>query len=441
MSRTKHILVIGGGVVGLCSAYYSALRGHRVTLVERGQPQHDCCSIGNAGLVCPSHFIPLAAPGMVGTALRMMLDPESPFYVRPRLDWDLLDWGWKFHRAANARQVDLAAPILKELNYQSRDLFDELAQSSNNEFGFEKKGLLMLCKSEQVLEGEAHLAEYAQKLGLHAEIYDAKQTTEKEPNIRMDVAGSVFFADDAHLTPGVFIELMRRRVTSLGVECLWGTEVLGWKTRDGAIDAAVTSRGELSADEFVLCGGSWSSQMVKSLGLKLPMQAGKGYSLTLPAAPQTPSIPAILTEARVAVTPMLCGLRFAGTMEIAGMDPGINPARVRGIIKSVPNFYPEFNPDHFKDASVWSGFRPCSPDGLPYVGRTSAYSNLSLAAGHAMLGLSLGPITGKLVSQVISDERTSIDISLLNPGRYSNVRARNHGRTPHEPVETRTVPA
>ena len=419
MSSSKHILIIGGGVIGLTTAYYLTRRGHRVTLVDRATPDHLGCSYGNAGMIAPSHFVPLAAPGMVALGLKWMWNPESPFYIKPRLDWDLFSWGWKFYRAANARCVARAAPLLRDLNLASRACFEELAELSGNEFGLVKKGLLALCKSEHALEEEAKMAEQARALGLPAEVLDAKQTAKLDPNVRMDICGSVYFPKDCHLTPYRFMATLKQQLGKLGAEFSWSTEVTGFTHNASRLKAVKTSQGEFSADEFVICGGSWSPVIARELQLRLPMQAGKGYSLTLPNPRQLPSICAILTEARVAATPMGSSLRFGGTMEIAGLNEEINPVRVQGIIKTVPRYYPDFSPDDFRGVRPWRGLRPCSPDGLPYVGRVRRYANLSVATGHAMLGLSLGPITGKLMGEIISDEKPSMDITLLNPERYA----------------------
>ena len=428
LSSSKSILIIGGGVVGLCTAYYAMQKGHRVTIMERGAPDHDCCSLGNAGLIVPSHFVPLAAPGMVSLGLRMMFNPESPFYVRPRLDADLLSWGWKFCRAANTHHVKRAAPLLRDLTLASRSCFEELAQQWGNDFGLVQKGSLMLCKSAHALEEEAKTAEMARALDIPAEVLTAKQTAELEPNVRMDIAGSVYFPLDCHLIPQQFVARLARALEESGATFRWSTEVTGWRVSGQRIEAAQVcssalrrdyERGELIADEYVLAAGSWSPQIVRGLGIRLPMQAGKGYSLTLPNPKQKPHVPCILTEARVAVTPMGDALRFGGTMEIAGLDTSINPARVRGILKSVPQYFPDFGPDDFRDVPAWCGLRPCSPDGLPYVGRFRHYTNLYAATGHAMMGVSLGPITGKLIAEILSDEQPSIGLEMLSPERYA----------------------
>jgi len=330
----------------------------------------------------------------------------------------LLDWGWKFWRAANAAHVARCAPLLRDLHSASRACFEELSELPGNDFGLVKKGLVMLCKTQHTLDEEARLAERARALGVEAQVLDARQTAALDPGVRMDVAGSVYFPKDCHLSPNQFMTGLRQQLEKLGVTFLWSTEVLGFTHRASRITAAQTKAAEFEADEFVLCSGSWSPLLSRQLGLKLPMQAGKGYSLTLPKPRQHPQICAILTEARIAVTPMGGALRFGGTMEIAGLNEVINPARVRGILKSIPRYYPEFTTQDFDGIEPWRGLRPCSPDGMPYVGRTAKCANLVLATGHAMMGLSLGPITGRLVAEIVSGEKPGFDLTLLDPDRY-----------------------
>ena len=416
---SKRIVIIGGGVIGLCAAHYALGRGHRVIVLERGAGDHDSCSLGNAGMIVPSHFTPLAAPGMVALGLKWMWNPESPFYVKPRLDWDLIAWGLKFWRAATPAHVRRAAPLIRDLSFASRALFEELASQPGFDFGLEKRGLLMLCKTPHALDEEAQTAAKARALGIAAEVLDPKAAAALEPGVRMHIAGAVLFPQDCHLTPQRFMADLQRAVTGAGGEIVFDSEVTGWRFESRKIVAARTARGENAGDEFVLCGGAWSPGIARGLRLSLPMQAGKGYSLTLAQPRQLPKLCAIFSEARVAVTPMDGALRFGGTMEIAGMDERINPRRVTGIIKSVPQYYPDFSADDFVGLRPWSGLRPCSPDGLPYLGRTRAYENLSLATGHAMMGLSLGPITGQLIAEIVSGENPAHDLALLDPDRYA----------------------
>ena len=418
-SETKDIVVIGGGIIGLSIAYYTALRGHRVTVIDRDPEQRDGCSFGNAGMVVPSHFVPLAAPGMVALGLKWMWDPESPFYIKPRFDLDLFKWALKFWAASTAAHVGRAAPLIRDLSFASRACFEELSALPGDGFGLVQKGLVMLCKTQHALDDEARYAAQANALGVPAQVLDTKQASALDPDVTMDVAGGVFFPKDCHLSPGRFMASLKRRCDQSGVRFVWSTEVVGFKRDGRRIVEATTATGGFEADEFVLCGGSWSPVLGRELGLKIPMQAGKGYSLTLPAPRELPQICSIFTEARVAVTPMGRTLRFGGTMEIAGLDETINPVRVQGILKAVPKYFPKFTPEDFADIQPWRGLRPCSPDGLPYVGRTARYANLSLATGHAMMGLSLGPITGRLMAEVLSGEKPSFDLTLLDPDRYA----------------------
>jgi len=416
MSRS--VVVVGGGAVGLSVAYYAAKRGHRVTLIERGGEARDGCSFGNAGMIVPSHFVPLAAPGMVALGLKWIWDPESPFWIKPRFDRDLISWCWGFMRSSTRSHVERAAPLLRDLSFASRGLFKELSSWSGEGFGLAECGLLMLCRSRHVLDEEVKTAQMARRLDVPVEVLDEAQTSRLEPNVRMNIAGAVYYPKDCHLSPSRFMDFLQREAKKLGVEFHWETEATGWRTECRRIVALRTSKGDVDADEFVICGGTWSSSMVGGLHLCLPLQAGKGYSLTLPNPGRLPAICSILTEARVAVTPMDGALRFGGTMEIAGLDERINARRVQGIIKAVGQYYPEFHPRDFAQIRPWVGLRPCSPDGLPYLGRTKAWENLSIATGHAMMGLSLAPVTGSLMAQVLSDDEPEINLDMLSPDRF-----------------------
>ena len=412
----KHVVIVGGGVIGLSAALECVRRGHRVSVIERAPTQRGA-SLGNAGMIVPSHFIPLAAPGMIALGLKWMWNPESPFYIQPRLNWDLAAWAVRFWQASTHARVERAAPLLRDLHLASREAYVRLAEEE--EFGLVKRGLLMLCKSARTLEEEAHTATKAKVLGIPAEVLDARQTAALDPAVTMDIAGAIYFEKDCHLDPARYVAALERRLRAAKAELIYDAEVTGWR-RDGAKLAAVrTTRGEIAADEFVLAGGSWSSGLVADLGLRLPMQAGKGYSITIPQPIEQPRLCSIFTEARVAVTPMGGALRFGGTMEIAGLNERINPRRVAGILRAIPHYFPRFRAEHFEGLPPWSGLRPCSPDGLPYLGRTRAATNLVVATGHAMMGLSLAPVTGELVGQIIDGESPRFDLSLLRADRFA----------------------
>ncbi len=418
MTPTREVVVCGAGVIGLSCAYHLLERGHTVTVLERGGPDRDCCSLGNAGYISPSHIVPLASPGIVGKAIRWMGNPESPFYVHPRLDPAFLSWGLEFWRAACPERARAAEPLLLNLNLQSRALYEEMAERTGNEFELTREGLLILFQTQRALDDEARVAARARELGMPAEVLDAKGVRELEPNLTLDVTGGVLFPLDAHLTPQRLVATLTRLVQERGGRIVWNAELRAWRRDGRSVRAAVTSQGDVGGDEFVIAAGAWSPLLARTLGLKLPLQPGKGYSLTLDAPRELPRHSILLQEMRVAITPMGGAMRVGGTMELGGYGLGINPPRIRGILRSLTRYLPAFRSEDFDLVPRWCGLRPCTPDGLPYIGRTARYDNLSMATGHAMMGLSMAPITGKLVAQSLSGEKPSIDLEALSPDRY-----------------------
>jgi D-amino-acid dehydrogenase len=419
LSSPRTVVIVGGGVVGLSAAWYARRDGHRVIVVERGSPERDCCSLGNSGLIVPSHFVPLASPGAVRVALRSLFNPGSPLRLHPRLDPDYLRWCWLFWRNANESHVRRSAPALRDIALLSKRCYEELTQAWGNRFNFTQQGVLMLCATAHGLDEEAKSAEFARELGIPAEVHDASAAAALEPGVEMAIAGAVRYPLDSHLTPQLFVAELTRQLQGSGVEICWSTETRGWKTDRERITALKTANGEIAGDEFVLAAGSWSGVIAQSLGLRLPLQAGKGYNLTLPQPRVQPRMSSILVEARIAVTPMGSTLRFAGTLQLAGLDRSVDSRRVRAIVAAVPRYYPQFSAADFAGVAPWSGLRPCSPDGMPYIGRTRRYANLVIASGHAMMGVSLGPATGLLVSDLVGRRLPSVALESFDPDRFA----------------------
>lgn len=408
-------VVIGGGVVGLCSAYSLAKEGFEVTIVDPGEGPST--STINAGMIVPSHIIPLAAPGMVGVGMRMLLKPKSPFWIRPRLDRELIRWGLRFARSCTKEHVERSKKVLIELNAASKQAYLDFEQEIPG-FEVEQKGLLMIAKRESSLEEESHVATQVRELGLPVDVLDARGVDAVDPGVRIDAVGGVHYVADCHFSPPVFMDALRTRLGAMGVRFL-RERVNSLVMDKGAVTGVSTAGQQISANVYVLAAGAWSQRLAASVGLSLPLQAGKGYSFNVENPPERPSLPAILMEGRVAVTPMPQGVRFGGTMEIGPADSRIDERRVQGIREAIPNYYPVFQGVDLSSCPVSLGLRPCTPDGMPYIGRSKKAENLIVATGHAMMGMSLGPITGRLVADLVAGRSPSIPLDLLSPDRFA----------------------
>ena len=410
------VLVVGGGMMGICTAYYLAEQGGEVTLVEKGEVGSGC-SNANAGLLVPGHSMPLATPGIIAKGIRWMLNPESPFYIKGRSDRDLFKWLWRFRQACRAEKMLQSMEYLCQLNSASKQLYEELA-AEGVKFFFEKRGLLIVCKTRSNLEAAIQEVKDKEKLKVPAAILSREQLLEMEPALRDDVAGGVHFPQDGHIDCCQFVRVMAEQARAKGAKIMTETEVIGWEAGHGKVKKLMTTRGEMSADQIVLAAGAWSAALGKELGLRLPIQAAKGYSLSYKRAANSPAIPMILSETKVAVTPLPGILRLAGTLELAGVDLRINRRRVEAIIKGVPNYLKGIKAEEMELVELWRGLRPCSPDGVPLLGRSAKYNNLMVACGHAMQGVSLGPVTGKLVSQILTGEKPMLDVAPMKVERF-----------------------
>ena len=410
-------IIIGGGVIGLFSAYYLHKSGWEVDVLEQGDLS-DNCSYGNAGMVTPSHFVPLASPGIIEQGIRWMLNSKSPFYVKPSLNRELIGWGLKFVKSATKKHVERSAAGLRDISLLSSNLYHEFETESGINFDLEDKGILALFKSPKVAEEEVHMVEKATNLGLDVQYLSPEETRKLQPDIELDILGAVHYHCDSHMSPNKLMKGLVKYLEAEGVRIHRNTEVTRISHDAGKITSVSTSNGEYTGDNYLIAGGSWSPGIAKLAGLSIPMMPGKGYSFMVNNAVKKMTVPSILCEARVAITPMNGGIRFGGTMEIGKINQQVNMNRVRGIVESVPKYFPEFKLDVPAEKDVWFGFRPCSPDGLPYIGLSNKYKNLAIATGHAMIGLSLGPATGKLIADAFNGEKPVIEAGLFNPNRY-----------------------
>ena len=413
---SKNIIIIGGGIVGLSSAYFLQKEGHEVTVIDKSDITSGA-SFVNAGYLTPSHIIPLASPGKIAQGIKWMFNSSSPFYMKPRWDMDFFKWSWYFHKSSTKEKVEKAIPVIKDINILSRDLFEEMKASGDmGDFHLERKGLLMLYQTDSSFEHEMEVARKVSFLGLEVSELNKSELDKMEPNVKIDAKGAIHYECDGHTTPTELMPKLLKHLQDSGVVVRTNEEVLDISVKNSAVNKIITSIGTYQADEVVLAAGSWSGNLSKKLRINLPLQPGKGYRINI-NRPLGISMPAILMERNMAVTPMKGFTRFAGTMEFSGINNIVRKERVEAIASGAKTFYPELEITQEEIDDAKTGMRPVSPDGLPYIGKSNKIKNLTFATGHAMMGWSLGPATGKLVSEIIDDKKTSMDISAFNPDR------------------------
>ena len=418
MSESNHteILVIGGGVIGVCAAYYLAQAGQQVTLLEKDEI---CAgsSYGNAGLVAVEHAVPPAQPGVLTQGLRWLLDGSSPFYIKPRADIELLRWLWEFRAASNRTTMLRTIETVLALGRSSIALYEELNEQHDLDYAYEHKGRLYLYNSQASLDEAVEEAELLEEFGVQPKILDAAEVSQREPTVLPSVIGGVHYPGYAHCVPDRFVHGMARLVQDSGVQVQTQTEVMGFETAGGRITSVVTTRGNIQPAHVVLAAGAWSPMVVRDLGLRLPVQAAKGYSLTFERPANCPETPLALGESLVSVSQLGDTLRFAGTLELAGFDLTINQRRVAAIRRAVGAYLAPM--EDLELLEVWRGPRPLTSDTLPIIGRSQVLGNLIVATGHGMLGLTHGPITGKLVAQILSGEPPDLDLTPLRIERFA----------------------
>ena len=411
----KKVIVLGGGIVGLSTAYYLIQEGHEVTIIDKGRLDSGASHV-NAGYLTPSHIVPMAAPGMISKGMKWMFNAKSPFYIKPRFDLDLIRWGLKFIKSCTNKHVQSSMKSILDINLLSKKLYLEMLKSESFDFHLETKGLLMAYKTSHAEKEESEISKWAKDLGIKVEQFSKEQVLKIQPDIAMDIAGAFWYKCDAHSTPELFINNLKDYLIKKGVGFKLESTVKYFQKNNKQIQKVVTDKGIFEADEFVLSTGAWSQQILNNLGIKLLIQPGKGYRINVYKSTGI-TLPAILLESKVAVTPMEGFTRFGGTMEISGINDRTNIKRVHAIADSVTKYYPTLEIPKTSINDVQSGLRPLSPDGLPFIGRHSKIKNMVLATGHSMMGWSLGPATGQLVTEVISGRKTSMDLKPFLPER------------------------
>lgn len=410
------VVIIGGGIIGLTGAYYLSKAGIDVTVVDNGDIT-DGCSFGNMGYISPSHFIPLATPGIIKQGIKWMMSSTSPFYIKPRLNLDLIQWGMAFKKSANKNLVERNAPVLNNLIQLSRQLINELSKDLSD-FQLVEKGVFMLYKNESTGKHELEIANQANAFGLKTVVCNAQEVQAYEVETEVDVAGGVLYKDDCHVNPTLLMKSLYKKLKEMDVRFLLNMEVSGFETHNDTITAVKTNQGLIAGDEIIIANGSWMGELSKSLGIKLLMQPGKGYSMVFDGLQQNLLYPSILVDDRVATTPIDRWLRIGGTMEMSGFSQKRLPRRIIAIYDAFNKYYPAMNLPIPNTNTTWYGYRPVTPDGMPYIGRHSKYKNLIYAGGHAMLGVSTATGTGHLLAEIVCHRPTSIPIQAFMPERF-----------------------
>ena len=416
-ANEKSVIVVGGGVIGAASAHYLRQRGWRVTLVESGKFGAGC-SHGNCGFVSPSHVLPLAEPGAVWKTLKGLCRSNSPFYIKPRFDPALWRWLLSFARHCNQRDMLHGAHALHALLQSSSALYAALARNSLA-CEYERKGLLFVYQHSKYFEKFAAVNQLlSETFKLPAKKMSGDEVTAFEPALKSGLAGGWFYECDAHLRPDRLMTSWRARLEADGVTILENTQALDLRHAPESRKAVAlrTNKGEIVADAFVFALGAMTPMFASLIGCRIPIQPGKGYSLTMPRPNICPAVPLIFSEHKVAITPFQSGYRIGSTMEFSGYDATLNQRRLK-LLKSGAEIYlrePYCEPLE----EAWTGWRPMTPDSLPVIDFSPRFSNLVVAAGHGMLGISMAPGTGKLVAELLSGEPPHINIEPFKLARF-----------------------
>jgi len=415
MADTPDIIIIGGGVLGLACAHYLISEGARVTLIEKEQVGKGS-SHGNCGLLYFSDVIPLCAPTAVSHEVIRGLLGTSPLYIKPEPDLERFFWLARF--ALNCRSVHMNRAALNKydiLTYSAR-LFSDLLKTGDLQCGHEKNGILSVFKEKKNIDGFKKKNDFLKRFNLGYRCLSRDDTLDLEPALSDKIAGAWYSQADQHLRPEDLMDVWKHHLVNRGLIIKERCEVLDIHHKKGSVKKVLTSKGEYSADFFVLAAGAWSPALADRMNLKVPVQAGKGYSITMGRPRHCPKIPCMLHEKNMVVTPWKNGYRLGGTMEFSGFSHSLNPRRLKKLVDGAGEYMR--TPVGQPLVEEWTGLRPMTHDDMPVIGRSSAHDNLMIATGHGMLGLTLATGTGKLISDMIFNREPGIDTRPYSPDRF-----------------------
>lgn len=415
MSERDDVLILGGGVIGLACAVALLDAGRGVRILEMGTA--GCgSSHGNCGTITPSHAPPLAAPGMIAQGLRWMLTPDAPLYVKPRIDPALWLWLLRFAGRCNARDWQQATLAKGALLNDSRLRLATWVREHTLKCAFEEGGVDYVYRDPVRFDSDAAQRDALREIGIATDVFDAAGYASEEPSLREGVvAGTIRFPGDASLRPNEYVAELARVVRQRGGIIEEDCAVRAVST-DGHGVVASTSQGMRRARDAVLALGAWSPALARSLRLRLPIQPGKGYSITYSRPHAAPRRPIVLKEVSVCVTTWEDGYRLGSTMEFAGYDTSLNHTRLDALERGARAYLRE--PFGAERREEWFGWRPMTYDDVPIIGRAPGHEHLWLATGHGMLGVSMSTGTGQLVADLISGRAPAIDPACYRLERF-----------------------
>lgn len=415
-NRSDSVVIVGAGVVGVACAHYLRQAGLRVTLVDQGKVS-DACSRSNCGYICPSHVQPLTEPGAFGVALKSLFNAQSPFRVKPQLDVGLMHWMLQFARRCNHAQVLKAGRALQAILDASMKEYRQLVPELSAASQWQEIGLLYVLQTQRGMDEFARHDELTSRhFGVESKRFDGEELTELDSGFRPGLAGAFLYPGDASVSPEGLNRTWLESIQQRGVKIVEDCSVTGVRKETDRVVAIETSRGEFTADQFVFSMGAWSKKWAAALGCSIPVQPGKGYSVTMARPDHAPVYPTLFPEHKVGVSPFHDGLRLGSMMEFAGYDTSIPPKRIRQLRDSAR---PYLHCDVDGEAiDTWFGWRPMTWDSLPIIGLAGDLKNGYLATGHNMLGLSLAASTGRLISEMMTQRQPHIDPQPYSPNRF-----------------------
>jgi D-amino-acid dehydrogenase len=419
---SKKTAIIGGGAIGLFAAFYLNRLGHDVTVIDQARiPGIAACSSGNAGLIVPSHFVPLASPGVLKEGLKNLFNPSAPFGLKWSFNPELFGWLWNFYKSSMSRNLDQKTAFLAEMHLISRQLYREIQENQGINLSLSLSGLTMVSQKEKTFNNDIRIAEKSIALGIPAEIWSAEKYRNLNITLDPQLAGAVFYPLDGKIDPLPMLNNLKQWLSEHGVTFIENSGLFRWDASGTNIRSVALAQGDLEADNFLICAGDQSAEVLKNLGLSVPLQPAKGFSYLFKNNPYTVSHPTLLQDAHIAITPYDFHTRIAGNFLLGNRESNIPRKRLKDIYNGVKNSYPGWNAPMPAINHAWSGNRPVSPDGIPMIGTSSIYRNLSLATGHAMMGISLAPVSGSMIAEAINGStKYSAFQPFLAPDRFGN---------------------